>query len=452
MRRRDVERIKERTHLLKVIVFFAVLAIGAIVALILPLRPTKSELEKRDLTKFPEFSLASFVGGEYLTGIDVWYSDTFPFREQLLGMNSFVQSLKGIGTVQIHGNVQAGDDIPVDTEGKIASLDDEPSSEAPSSEQPTEPSNTEAPPVDDNPNVPTQTLGPVFVAGDSAYEFYRFGQSVSEKYSAVINYAADMLDGKATVYDIIVPNSMGVMLSDKIKENINTSDQKEAINYMFSVMNSKVHKVNIYDELRAHRNEYIYFRTDHHWTQLGAYYAYTQFCKDKGITPKSIDSYEKIAFDGFLGSFYADSGQAPALGNNPDTVYGYYPKATNNMTYYDKNDNAVKWNVIYDVSGWKPATKYSAFIGGDNPWAQITNPELNDGSACVVIKESYGNAFVPFLVDHYQNVYVIDYRYFKGKLSNFVAEHGIQDVIYINNIMATGTNLRIDDLIRITKQ
>ena len=122
------------------------------------------------------------------------------------------------------------------------------------------------------------------------------------------------------------------------------------------------------------------------------------------------------------------------------------------MTYYDKNDNAVKWNVIYDVSGWKPATKYSAFIGGDNPWAQITNPELNDGSACVVIKESYGNAFVPFLVDHYQNVYVIDYRYFKGKLSNFVAEHGIQDVIYINNIMATGTNLRIDDLIRITKQ
>ena len=121
------------------------------------------------------------------------------------------------------------------------------------------------------------------------------------------------------------------------------------------------------------------------------------------------------------------------------------------MIYVDKNGKEVKWNIVSDVSGWGTSTKYSAFIGGDNPLVKITNPELKDGSACVVIKESYGNAFVPFMVDHYNYVYVIDYRYYKGKLKDFVTENKVKDVIFINNIMATGTSLRINDLIRITK-
>lgn len=445
MRRRERNRILERTAIIKNAVFFGVLGIGAIIALIIPLRPTKSDVEKRELAKFPEFTVGGFLDGSYFAGIDSWYSDTFPFRELFIEANSRLQSLNGIGNIQIHGNVQAGDEIPEDTDGKIASLDDIQSSEEPASSE-------EVPPSEEtDSNVPTQVLGPVFVAGDSAYEFYRFSKGTSEQYAAVINYAADMLDGVADVYDIIVPNSMGIILSDQIKANINTSDQKEAMNYIFGVMNDKVKKVNIYDTLKQHKNEYIYFRTDHHWTQLGAYYAYVDYCKAKGLTPNSIDSYELEQFPGFLGSFYADSGQAPELAKNPDVVNAYHPKATNSMTYVDRKGNEIKWNIIYDVSGWNTATKYSTFIGGDNPLATIVNPEKNDGSAVVVIKESYGNAFVPFLVDHYNYVYVIDYRYYQGKLKDFVVNNNVKDVIYINNIMATGTNLRINDLIRITK-
>ncbi|MBE6015500.1 MAG: hypothetical protein E7241_09090 [Lachnospiraceae bacterium] len=441
MRRREKNRIVERTSIIKCIAFFLLMGIGAVTALIIPLRPTKSDLEKRELAKFPEFTLASFLDGSYFSQIDTWYSDTFPFREQLLACNSFLQSFNGIGSVQIHGNVQAGDEIPTES-GELATLEEDTSSEEPSSVTPS---------TEEDVNVPTQTLGPVFVAGNSAYEFYRFGKDASTKYAAVINTAAEKFEGTASVYDIIIPNSMGVVLPDKIRENINTSDQREAINYMYSVMSDKVKKVNIFDTLKSHKGEYIYFRTDHHWTQLGAYYAYTEFCKSKGISPKPLEYYEVKQFEGFLGSFYSDSGQAPELAKTPDTVYAYYPKATNKMTYLDRKGNEGSWNIINDVSSWGAGSKYNCFIGGDNPLSTIVNPEINDGSAVVVVKESYGNAFVPFLVDHYNYVYVVDYRYYQGKLGDLVAEKGIKDVIYINNIMATGTNVRINDLIRITK-
>ncbi|MBR5336681.1 MAG: hypothetical protein IK152_01725 [Lachnospiraceae bacterium] len=449
MKKRERRRIIERAEIIRSAVFFFVLALGAVIALIIPLHPTTSEIEKRDLAKFPSFSLTSFLDGTYFKDIDTWYSDTFPFRESLISANSALQSFNGIGSVQIHGTVKKGDEIPTDNEGKIATLQELPSVEESSSAEATTttPSSSE----EENVNLPTQKLGPVFVAGNAGYELYSFGKEMSEQYAAVINYAADELDGIADVYDIIIPNSTGVVLPENIRKDIGTSDQKEAMSYIFSVMSSKVKKVNIYDVLKEHKNEYIYFRTDHHWTQLGAYYAYTEYCKARGLTAKPIDFYEKQEYPGFLGSFYADSGKAPELAATPDTVEAYCPKATNDMVYVDKNGNEVKWNIVSDVSGWGTSTKYSAFIGGDNPLVKIKNPELSDGSACVVIKESYGNAFVPFLVDHYENVYVLDYRYYKGKLKDFVTENKVKDVIYINNIMATGTSLRINDLIRITK-
>ena len=88
---------------------------------------------------------------------------------------------------------------------------------------------------------------------------------------------------------------------------------------------------------------------------------------------------------------------------------------------------------VADGSTYDRGSKYSCFIGGDNPYSVIQNPELQDGSSCVVIKESYGNAFVPFLVDHYQTVHVVDYRYFVGNIPEFVAQNNVQDVIFVNN-------------------
>ena len=99
------------------------------------------------------------------------------------------------------------------------------------------------------------------------------------------------------------------------------------------------------------------------------------------------------------------------------------------------------------------ASKYNCFLTSDNPlgteqsyYCSIENPNITDGSAVVLVKESFGNCFAPFLVDHYQYVYIIDYRYFDGDLTAFVTEKGARDVIFLNNITATSAAPRIEEM------
>lgn len=430
----------------QVMIFIVVLFAVAIISLIIPLRPTTSETEKRELTKFPSFSFESLMDGSFFSGIDLWFSDTFPFRETLISWNNSLWSHSGIQTDAIHGEVKQGDEIPTgnDVTQPAANTGATESTNTSATEATTEEKKAQS----NNDPKDGEVLGAVWRAGNSAYEYYNFNRSESDRYTQMLNAVGDNLAGKADVYSIIVPNSMGIMLSDEYKESkgLTTSDQKAAIDYMCSGMNSNVKQVKIFDTLKEHNGEYIYFRTDHHWTADGAYYAYKQFAGVKGMTPTPLSDFTKNSYEGFLGTFYADTGQSSALGDTPDTVVTYTPKSTNDMQFTSVDGQTYDWNIVMDISDYDASTKYNAFIGGDNPYSIIENPKLKDGSSCVVIKESYGNAFVPFLVDNYQTVHIIDYRYYTGNLIDFVNENKVKDVIFINNIMVTSTESRIDEL------
>ena len=106
--------------------------------------------------------------------------------------------------------------------------------------------------------------------------------------------------------------------------------------------------------------------------------------------------------------------------------------------------------MVINVSNWSKSGKYSAFISGDQPFGVAHNTAYADDSACVILKESYGNAFVPFLAAHYEYTYVVDYRYWKGNLADLVAENGITDVYFVNNIMAAQTKVRINEMRKLT--
>ena len=268
----------------------------------------------------------------------------------------------------------------------------------------------------------------------------------------MISNAQEKLDGTADVYTILVPTTIGINLSEDMQEQLNSANQKDAIDYIYSGINqtnSKVKTVEIFDTLKSHNSVYIYFRTDHHWTALGAYYSYVEFCDVKGIDATPVEDYETMEFTGFLGSFYSSSNQAASLRDNPDTVIAYIPQSTNDMVFCNTDGIEYEWNVIYDVSSWESSTKYSTFTAGDNYFGQIHNPTMNDGSACVVIKESFGNAFVPFLVDHYEYVYIVDYRYFhnyyqyNNSVCALVEDKGITDVIFINNVEAMDSKNKV---------
>ena len=289
--------------------------------------------------------------------------------------------------------------------------------------------------------VTVKKLDSLVIVGDTGYEYYNFVQSLADKYVETMNRAGKLLAGKADVYTIIIPTSIDITLAASVRETIKVADQRTALDYMYGNIEG-VKEVDIFDTLRQHRNEYIYFRNDHHWTAKGAWYAYLQFAEMRGRGHADLEKDFTIKeFDNFLGSFYRDSNKSKLL-NNPDTVTAYVPVATNKIEIMQKDGTPLEnWHVVQDVSTWAASSKYNTFIGGDQPWSVITNPTKNDGSACLIIKDSFGNAFTPFLVPDYQYVYIVDYRYYKQisslKLSQVVDKYHIQDVIFCNNISST---------------
>lgn len=280
--------------------------------------------------------------------------------------------------------------------------------------------------------------GGVYVVGSAGYEMYNYVGSLAEKYQSTVNAVADSLSGVSQVYAMAIPLSSGITLPDELFSDIPGSDQAQAEKDILAGMGQNVKTIPLHDVMMSHRTEYIYFRTDHHWTALGAYYAYVQFCTAKGITPHNLSDYEVSQFPGFLGSFYNDGGKPDAMKNDPDTVNAYHPvSATASMKYGDnENSTLTGGQVIFDESTASASLKYGTFIMGDNPFTVIENPEVSNGESCIVVKESFGNAFVPFLADHYQTVYVVDYRYYSGSVTQLARDKGVKDVLFVNNLSA----------------
>lgn len=422
-----------RHNVIKILVTGAILLIMGAICTIYPLRPTVSVVEKRNLTPFPKFSFSTLFNGEFFSGVSAWYSDTLPFRDGLISANSKIQHLLGTsGASQGFNENGGGDDIP---EGPAVIPVEENTDEPSSSEEPentTEPAET----TTEEAMIDYEALGSVLIAGDAGFEYYNFVQSTADEYIAAVNRAANALAGKANVYASVIPTSIGITLNSKVRGQISSSDQEKAINYILGSMNSNVKTVNIYNTMMNHRDEYIYYRTDHHWTGLGAYYAYTAFCSAKGFTPLALDKFTKKTFDGFYGTFYADSSYDPRL-SEPDYVDTYEPPCELQVFITDSNGYRAECPLIYDESNAPASLKYGAFIMGDNPLTEIENLSMESGKSCILVKESFGNAFAPLLPYHYKHVYVIDYRHYSGNIVSFAEKYGVDDVYFLNNISMT---------------
>jgi hypothetical protein len=270
---------------------------------------------------------------------------------------------------------------------------------------------------------------------------------VASTYASLVSKVAVALKGKTTVYSLPIPTAIGIMIPDDIQAQLsNNPDQGVDIDKVLDKMDASVVPVRCYDNLMHRRNEYLYFRTDHHWNGIGAYYAYEAFCETKGIKPYTMAQREEVQFDNFLGTLYINAGKPDTL-LPTDTVYAYKPYSkTASMVFYDSKGNEVKWSIISDVTNYQQSNKYSTFAGADNSLSIFTNPEVTDGSVCIVVKESYGNALLPYLVDHYSTIYEIDYRYWTGDLATYAQKVGADDLIFANNIMMINTGILVGKL------
>ncbi len=428
-----IKAVRKSVRLYKVIlpcVFVGMLVLGLFVSTLIPLRPSFSENEKRELAKFPSFSFSSLFDGSFFRGIDTWFSDTFPFREAMISANEKLENLRGFGD-RIYGlnNEAVNNNIP---------------SQGDPGEVPTESTTEEKEPtVPDQLGEVIQKLSNVVVIGKAGYEYCSFNQSVADKYASVVNKTALKLSGKAKVFSMLVPTSIDITMSDSVRKDINTCDQKAGMEYIYSRMSSSVTPVNIYKALRMHRDEYVYFRTDHHWTALGAYYAYEEFAKIKQVKAITLDKFEKKSFGEFLGSFYTNTNSS-AMKKDPDTLEAYMPPYKTKLQFTQPDGKVIDWYLVNDTSSYPISQKYSAFTAADNPYTTIENLEREKGKTCVIIKESFANALIPYLVYNYKKVFVIDYRYYKQGFISLAEDVNADDVIFINNMSAVRSESLID--------
>ena len=442
-----------------VIPFFVVLAALTVVSFIIPLRPTVSHIEKRNLAEFPEFSMEDLVSGDYFDDITTWFSDTFPGRETWIELASQTKSLYGNAEVMIAGDDSDNgrdDDISLQAPTNPTEGVTEPVPDAAATEGPTEPPTeapTEAPIVLEEateaaPTVPVeewggvdvgenqiQKAGTVIQIGDSLFQPEYFNEYFCNRYIDVVNNAASKYSEQGIrVVSAPPPQAIGVLIEPEYLSKLKSDDQQETIDYLNENLNDEVYFVETVELLRKHNSEYIYFRTDHHWTALGAYYVYEAICEQLDLEPASLEEDFELWDQGtFRGSLYYKAPKTKAL--KDDNVYAYNPIGNlNTRIYREEGGSGFEWTVLTDMSKSKVTAKYSTFLSGDAPLVRIINNDLPDAGNVLIIKDSFGNAMAPFFTKNYHTVYVVDYRYYSKSLSNLVGSFDIDDIIFLPNI------------------
>ena len=395
---------------------------------------TGSVSEKREFVK-PEFSVKALLDGTFIPALEQYYSDTFPGRESLLKANRtlnkfYYYSGSGEDSVlilnQTDSAAQGGESL-----GAVQKAN----GQTPQPEQ--------QPAADPELDTPEESdasyAGSVVVVGDRAMEIPTRLDDLITSYAGAVENLSNAMGPDVRTISLITPNG-GEFYSP---ESLHTGEhsQKDMIDFCYSQMNDKIVTVDAYSKLRSHTDEYIYFRTDHHWTQLGAYYAYTAFCEAAGFEAVPLDSFQTGRYDTFLGSMYGFTEgypQSEVLKQHPDYLEYYLPIADTHARYYANGnlENGTPVSVVYTELDASVSNKYLCFIGGDTPICIVESDV--PGPTCIVLKESYGNAFVPFLTSHYGRTIVIDPREFNrdGKpslnLAEFAADQGVDDLIVIN--------------------
>ncbi|MCD7775109.1 MAG: hypothetical protein LUH40_05985 [Clostridiales bacterium] len=434
------------------LLFICVLTAGFLISMAFFARPSYSDSEKRELASFPSFSFTALFDGSYFDDIGLWFSDTFPFRDSLTELSSKVKSFLGLGDSIHNFSENEGDEIPeaesisqqsVDIDAQIIAEDEDIGTALPAgSDEPITSGQTTGG------DTLEQNLGSIYVYGNTGYEYYNFVQSTADSYISTVNSAADSVKSSGiNVYSMLIPTSIDITLNESSRSKLNSSDQKEAINYISSGLNDNVTKVLIFDLLKNHSDEYLYFRTDHHWTALGAYYAYAQLMDVMGEDYLPLSDFTMYKFDNFLGSFYSDTGKSPALGNTPDTVYAFDPPCGHTYKFRQKGSSEfTDYPLICDATDFSSSNKYLCFAAGDQPIGIIENTDMTEGKSCIIVKESFGNCFAPYLISHYKYVYIIDFRYFDQDITDFAIANGVSDIIVANNMSMTRNSSLVEKL------
>lgn len=466
----------KRDHRVIILFFIIPLFVFALLSAAWP-KQAVSKDENRQLAQFPALSWSALASGKWTQEYENYYSDQFPLRNFFMGAHRLYRSLLttsgGDDIDLIHvdvGTADEGEGVRPDTDGNptdpatsavdgTTAVPSPPPTTTTSAATGTAGTTGAAPsatPSAGTSTIPTETAGTtatpettpatlpsiddaeatkvmqLLLVGDRAMEFYTYNAANTQRYFDDLKKLRDKLPDQRFIL-LVAPTAIEFYAPERYHSGKNS--QKTALADIYSKLSDRYITVDAYSKIveQVASGAYLYFRTDHHWTARGAYQAYRAFCEATGQQATPLDNMQAGRVPGdFFGTFMKASGNHPKLKANPDYVETFLPTVQSSGQVY-REDGATPWFKIQAVNPqYKGSSNlYLAFIGGDAPLTRFTS-SLTNGRRVLVVKESYGNAMVPFLLENYQEVLVVDPRKLKASLVDLVNKNDIDDVLIIN--------------------
>ena len=378
-----------RKYSKSVIILFLLLVFGfTAVTFVWPER-TFSENENRVLASAPEFSWENLFEGKFMSDYEKYITDQFFLRDEWIQLKTRTEML--LNKQDINGVYMGKDGYLIERHE------------------------------------------------DSKIDVEMLEKSKNYLVQFVERYTKRLGDGKVKV--MLVPTASEVLL-DKLPPFAEGFDQNGMIDEVYGLLPEGV-AVDVRDILKEHADEYVYYKTDHHWTSLGAFYAYQAYCASKGFHVPALDdaTFTEVSKD-FLGTIYSklnleiskDTMHTVTLPNTPSKIQ---------MTV----DMTEKFNGLYNDEYLSQKDKYSYYLDGNHARTEIASNGEGKGTL-LIIKDSYSHCFAPLTLGDYQKVYLVDFRYFNMPISQFIMQNRVTDILVLYNAVTFATDTHTGGFIR----
>ncbi|MEY4572628.1 MAG: hypothetical protein RLZ10_1871 [Bacteroidota bacterium] len=381
------------------VLLFSSTLLSGLTLFLMSKKESVSVQEKRNLAKIKKVNLDNFLDGSIMVHYQKYVDDHFPFRNELIDLAFILNKNKGVVNKKQVRLIQKNQEKKID-EKKIDL-------------------NKAARDVNYIVNAESSSSHGLLIIEGRAFQVFGGSKSSVKSYVDVVNEYRKLLPSNVRIFNCIVPTGSSFIFNEEYNYLRNREFQN--IDDAYSMNENGVINVRAKEALVNHENEYIYFASDHHWTGLGAYYAYSAYCEAAGLNAMPLSKMTKKIKSNFLGSLYNLTKD-----NSLRTDSVEYFVSPINTEGRVLNENA------------KGTNSYCVFLGGDFPYVKIKT-SIKNGQSVVLIKNSFGNPFATFLVNNYETVHVVDYRYYNKGLLNLIKDESINDVIFFHNVFSANT-------------
>lgn len=355
-------------------ILFFIAIVGMLLLLIFWPKKEFSDNENRVLATFPEFSFQSITSGEFMTGFESYVADHFFMRDEWIAAKTRTELLAG--KKEVNGVFILKDRL-------IQKMD--------------------------------------------GYDRTQFVTNLD-----AIDSFVERTGIPASI--MLVPTACEIDKS-MLDANAPVENQKILIESAYARLSGNLSTIDVYSPLYSSRDEYIYYKTDHHWTSLGAYLAYSAASKSLEYESIPYNSFDiRHASHDFLGTLYSkviydDMG--------PDTIdyYYYTGEGSVNVTevVVDNGREQKSYDSMYFEEYLTQKDQYSSFLGSNQPVVTVKT-DSPSGKKLLVIKDSYAHSLVPFLSNHYSEITMVDLRYINTSLDEKVPLDEYDQVLFVYNV------------------